>query len=98
MAAVKIRIILCVCLAVCLTTLGVSGFMLYNDYAQRQNDQNAFEQLDETTKATNDEKYSRRSSKRKSIPKTSSTAFCRPPLSFIPTIILSVTVSVLYGR
>ena len=50
MAAVKIKISLCVCLAVCLTALGVSGFMLYNDYAQRQNDQNAFEQLDETTK------------------------------------------------
>lgn len=55
MAAVKIKIILCVCLAVCLTALGVSGFMLYNDYAQRQNDQNAFEQLDEVTRATNDE-------------------------------------------
>ena len=51
----KIKIILCVCLAVCLTALGVSGFMLYNDYAQRQNDQNAFEQLDEVTRATNDE-------------------------------------------
>ena len=51
----KIKIILCVCLAVCLTALGVSGFMLYHDYAQRQNDQNAFEQLDEVTRATNDE-------------------------------------------
>ena len=55
MAAVKIKIILCVCLAVCLTALGVSGFMLYNDYAQRQNDQTVFEQLDEVTRATNDE-------------------------------------------
>ena len=55
MAAVKIKIILCVCLTVCLTALGVSAFMLYNDYAQRQNDQNAFEQLDEVTRATNDE-------------------------------------------
>ena len=55
MAAVKIKIILCVCLAVCLTALGVSGFMLYKHYAQRQNDQNAFEQLDEVTRATNDE-------------------------------------------
>lgn len=51
----KIKIILCICLAVCLTALGVSGFMLYNDYAQRQNDQNVFEQLDEVTRATNDE-------------------------------------------
>ena len=54
----KIKIILCICLAVCLTALGVSGFMLYNDYAQRQNDQNAFEQLNEVTRATNDEAVS----------------------------------------
>ena len=54
----KIKIILCICLAVCLTALGVSGFMLYNDYAQRQNDKNAFEQLNEMTRATNDEAVS----------------------------------------
>ena len=54
----KIKIILCICLVVCLTALGVSGFMLYNDYAQRHNDQNAFEQLNEMTRATNDEAVS----------------------------------------
>lgn len=54
----KIKIILCICLAVCLTALGVSGFMLYNDYAQRQNDQNAFDLLNEKTTATPDEAVS----------------------------------------
>ena len=54
----KIRIILCICLVICLTAFGVSGFMLYNNYAQRQNDQTAFEQLDEVTRATNDEAVS----------------------------------------
>ena len=54
----KIKIILCICLVICLTAFGVSGFMLYNNYAQRQNDQTTFEQLDEVTRATNDEAVS----------------------------------------
>ena len=66
----KIKIILCICLAVCLTALGVSGFMLYNDYAQRQNDQNAFEQLNEVTRATNDESIDEAVSDETTLPNT----------------------------
>lgn len=72
----KIKIILCICLAVCLTALGVSGFMLYNDYAQRQNDQNAFEQLNEVTRATNDEAIDEAVSDETTLPNTTeSTTF-----------------------
>lgn len=45
----KIKIILCLCLAVCLTVLGVSGYMIWNDYAQKEDDQHAFEVLNQQT-------------------------------------------------
>lgn len=51
----KFKIIICLCLAVCLTALGVSGYVVWNDYAQRQQDQNIFEKLNEQTRATPDE-------------------------------------------
>lgn len=52
----KGKIILCLCLAVCLTVLGVSGYMVWNDYAQRQKAQNEFDDLNRhTTVATPDE-------------------------------------------
>jgi len=34
----KVRIIICLCLAVCLTVLGVSGYMVWNNYAEKQNE------------------------------------------------------------
>ena len=53
----KGKIILCLCLAVCLTVLGVSGFMVWNNYAQRQDNQEEFAELSRqtTVSATNDE-------------------------------------------
>lgn len=52
----KVKIIICLCLAICLTVLGVSGYMVWNDYAQRQKDQNEFDDLNrQTTVATPDE-------------------------------------------
>ena len=45
----KIKIILCLCLAVCMTALGVSGYMIWNDYAQKQSDQHEFEELNRQT-------------------------------------------------
>ena len=53
----KGKIILCLCLVVCLTVLGVSGFMVWNNYAQRQDNQEEFAELSRqtTVSATNDE-------------------------------------------
>ena len=53
----KIKIVLCLCMAVCLTALGVSGYIIWNDYAQRQGDQQEFEELSRQTTiaATSDE-------------------------------------------
>ena len=45
----KIKIVLCLCMAVCLTALGVSGYIIWNDYAQRQGDQQEFEELSRQT-------------------------------------------------
>lgn len=53
----KIKIVLCLCMALCLTALGVSGYIIWNDYAQRQGDQQEFEELSRQTTiaATSDE-------------------------------------------
>ena len=53
----KVKIIISLCLAVCLTVLGVSGYMVWNDYAQKQQAQNEFDDLNESTtlEATPDE-------------------------------------------
>ena len=45
----KIKIVLCLCMALCLTALGVSGYIIWNDYAQRQGDQQEFEELSRQT-------------------------------------------------
>ncbi len=53
----KIKIVLCLCMALCLTALGVSGYIIWNDYAQRQGNQQEFEELSRQTTiaATSDE-------------------------------------------
>ena len=53
----KIKIVLCQCMALCLTALGVSGYIIWNDYAQRQGNQQEFEELSRQTTiaATSDE-------------------------------------------